>query len=57
VRALQSAADELGVSFVKGTDFMLEGGENALRLSYAGVTPRQIEEGVSRLAAAYRSLG
>jgi DNA-binding transcriptional MocR family regulator len=56
VAALQRAAGELGVSFVKGSDFMLEGGENALRLSFAGVTPRQIEEGVSRLAAAYRSL-
>jgi len=56
VAALQRAAHELGVSFVKGTDFMLEGGENALRLAYAGVTPRQIEEGISRLAAAYRSL-
>ena len=56
VGALEHAAGELGVSFVKGTDFMLEGGENALRLAYAGVTPRQIEEGVSRLAAAYRSL-
>jgi 2-aminoadipate transaminase len=54
--ALQRAADELGVSFVKGSDFMLEGGENALRLAYAGVTPREIEEGISRLAAAYRSL-
>ncbi|HWX73942.1 MAG TPA: PLP-dependent aminotransferase family protein [Solirubrobacteraceae bacterium] len=56
VAALQRAAEELGVSFVKGSDFMLEGGENALRLAYSGVTPRQIEEGVSRLAAAYRSL-
>jgi 2-aminoadipate transaminase len=56
VVALERAAGELGVSFVKGTDFMLEGGENALRLAYAGVTPRQIDEGASRLAAAYRSL-
>jgi DNA-binding transcriptional MocR family regulator len=56
VHALQQAAAELGVSFVKGTDFVLEGGENTLRLSYAGVTPRRIEEGVTRLAAAYRSL-
>ena len=56
VAALQRAAGELGVSFVKGSDFMLDGGENAMRLAYAGVTPAQIEEGVSRLAAAYRSL-
>jgi 2-aminoadipate transaminase len=56
VRALQKAAGELGVAFVKGADFMLEGGHNALRLAYAGVTPAQIEEGVRRLASAYRSL-
>jgi len=56
VGALQRAAGELGVSFVKGSDFMLEGGENEMRLAFAGVTPAQIEDGVSRLAAAYRSL-
>jgi DNA-binding transcriptional MocR family regulator len=56
VAALQRAAGELGVSLVKGSDFMLDGGENSMRLAYAGVTPVQIEEGVSRLAAAYRSL-
>ena len=56
VAALFDAAAERGVAFVKGTDFMLEGGENALRLAYSGVTPEQIETGVSRLAEAYRSL-
>jgi DNA-binding transcriptional MocR family regulator len=56
VSALHSAAAELGVAFVKGTDFLLEGGENTLRLAFSGVTPGQIEEGVSRLAAAVRSL-
>jgi 2-aminoadipate transaminase len=56
VRALEQAAKERGVVFVKGTDFLLEGGENTLRLAYSGVTPEQIEEGVSRLAAALRSL-
>jgi 2-aminoadipate transaminase len=54
--ALHRAASELGVAFVKGTDFLLEGGENTLRLAYSGVTPEQIEEGVARLAAAVRSL-
>jgi DNA-binding transcriptional MocR family regulator len=54
--ALHRAAAERGVAFVKGTDFMLEGGENSLRLAYSGVTPEQIDEGVARLAAAYRSL-
>jgi len=56
VHRLQSAATERGVSFVKGSDFMLDGGESSLRLAYSGVTPSQIEEGVARLAAAYRSL-
>ncbi len=56
VAALYQAAAERGVSFVKGTDFLLEGGENTLRLAYSGVTPEQIDQGVSRLAEAYRSL-
>jgi 2-aminoadipate transaminase len=57
VAELEGAAAERGVIFVKGTDFLLEGGENTLRLAYSGVTPQQIDEGVSRLAAAARSLG
>jgi 2-aminoadipate transaminase len=56
VHALHQAAADRGVAFVKGTDFLLEGGENTLRLAYSGVTPAQIDEGISRLAAAYRSL-
>src|SRR5215210_3336798 len=57
VAELEEAAKERGVLFVKGTDFLLEGGENTLRLAYSGVTPEQIGEGVIRLAAAVRSLG
>jgi DNA-binding transcriptional MocR family regulator len=57
VAELEHAASERGVIFVKGTDFLLEGGENTLRLAYSGVTPAQIDEGVSRLAEAVRSLG
>jgi DNA-binding transcriptional MocR family regulator len=57
VAELETAASERGVIFVKGTDFLLEGGENTLRLAYSGVTPAQIDEGVSRLAEAVRSLG
>ena len=57
VAELETAAKERGVVFVKGTDFLLEGGENTLRLAYSGVTPEQIREGVVRLADAYRSLG
>jgi 2-aminoadipate transaminase len=56
VQALQQAASERGVAFVKGTDFLLEGGENTLRLAYSGVTPEQIEDGIARLADAMHSL-
>jgi 2-aminoadipate transaminase len=56
VGALFDAAADRGVAFVKGTDFLLEGGRNTLRLAYSGVTPEQIEAGVARLAEAYRSL-
>jgi DNA-binding transcriptional MocR family regulator len=56
VSRLHQAAGQLGVAFVKGTDFLLDGGENTLRLAYSGVTEAQIDDGVARLAAAYRSL-
>ena len=56
VNALFTAAADRGVAFVKGTDFLLEGGENTLRLAYSGVTPEQIDAGVTRLAEAFRSL-
>ncbi|HEX8159174.1 MAG TPA: PLP-dependent aminotransferase family protein [Solirubrobacteraceae bacterium] len=56
VGALFDAATERGVQFVKGTDFLLEGGENTLRLAYSGVTNDRIEEGVMRLADAYRAV-
>jgi DNA-binding transcriptional MocR family regulator len=55
VEALFSAAAERGVAFVKGTDFLLEGGRNTLRLAYSGVTADQIDEGVARLAEAYNA--
>jgi 2-aminoadipate transaminase len=56
VDALSAAAQDRGVVFVKGSDFLLEGGQNSLRLAYSGVTPDEIDEGVKRLAEAYRSL-
>ena len=56
VAALFDAAAARGVQFVKGTDFVLEGGESSLRLAYSGVTPSEIEEGVERLSLAYREL-
>jgi DNA-binding transcriptional MocR family regulator len=57
VAELEKAAAEREVLFVKGTDFLLEGGRNTLRLAYSGVTPEQIDEGITRLADAVRSLG
>jgi DNA-binding transcriptional MocR family regulator len=57
VAELEKAAAEREVLFVKGTDFLLDGGRNTLRLAYSGVTPEQIDEGITRLADAVRSLG
>ena len=54
VDALFTAAQDRGVVFVKGTDFLLDGGRNSLRLAYSGVSPDEINEGVTRLATAYR---
>jgi DNA-binding transcriptional MocR family regulator len=48
--ALLNACKAEGVSFVKGSDFMLEGGENCLRLAYSAVTPEQASEGVKRIS-------
>jgi DNA-binding transcriptional MocR family regulator len=55
--ALWSGAKEQGLVFVKGTDFLLEGGESSLRIAYSGVGTDEIEAGVKRLAAAYAGLG
>ena len=55
VHAIFESAGERGVAIVKGTDFVMEGGENTLRLAYSGVTVPQIEEGVTRLAQAVRA--
>jgi DNA-binding transcriptional MocR family regulator len=55
--ALFTAAAARGVQIVKGTDFLIEGGENAFRIAYSGVTPEQIEQGVARLAEAVRAVG
>jgi DNA-binding transcriptional MocR family regulator len=53
---LLAAAAERGVTFVAGSDFMLEGGMNALRLAYSAVTPEQATEGTKRLAEALESI-
>src|SRR5918998_1015937 len=47
---LLSAVKDEGVTFVAGCDFMLEGGGNALRLSFAPVPTDRISEGVQRIA-------
>ncbi|HEY2006117.1 MAG TPA: PLP-dependent aminotransferase family protein [Solirubrobacteraceae bacterium] len=57
VNALFDAAKERDVIFVKGSDFLLEGGDSSLRLAYSGVNSAQILEGVKRLAAAYAQIG
>ena len=57
VDALFTAAAARGVAIVKGSDFLLEGGDSSMRLAYSGVTVDQIEEGVARLADAYREAG
>lgn len=50
--AVATAAAARKVAVVKGTDFLLTGGEHALRLAYSAVTEDQIGEGVRRLAEA-----
>ncbi|WP_285746790.1 PLP-dependent aminotransferase family protein [Lentzea sp. NBRC 105346] len=56
VEKLFPVAKEHGVEFVKGSDFMLEGGDSAMRLAFSGVNVEQIDEGITRLAAAVRAL-
>jgi DNA-binding transcriptional MocR family regulator len=53
---LLEAAKQEGVTFVAGPDFMIEGGANSLRLSFAPVTTEQIPEGIDRLAKALESV-
>jgi len=54
--ALLRAGAEEGVSFVAGPDFLLEGGANALRLSFASVPAERVPEGVARIAKALEGL-
>jgi DNA-binding transcriptional MocR family regulator len=55
-RALMAEAKAEGVAFVAGPDFMLDGGERSLRLSFAPVPPDQAAEGVARIARALERL-
>ena len=50
--ALVGAAKQEGAAFVAGPDFMLEGGGNSLRLSFASVPPADVPEGIGRIARA-----
>ena len=50
--ALVPEAERRGVAVVKGADFLMEGGEHALRLAYSAEGPDRIREGVRRLAEA-----
>jgi len=53
---LAVAAKEEGATFIAGTDFMLEGGNKSLRLSFASVPAEQIPEGVGRIARALEKI-
>lgn len=48
--ALAAKAKEAGAPFIPGTDFMLEGGQNSLRFSFASVPPEFMDEGIRRIA-------
>jgi 2-aminoadipate transaminase len=54
---LLPAAEEAGVTFVKGSDFFPggRGGESSLRLAFSFVSPDEIAEGVARLGALVRA--
>src|SRR4051795_11918737 len=56
VAELERAAKERGVILVKGTDFLLEGGDRSFRIAYSGVSAEEVDEGVGRLAEAFREL-
>jgi 2-aminoadipate transaminase len=55
--ALLAEAKGEGVGFVAGPDFMIDGGRNSLRLSFASVPPERIPEGVARIARALAKVG
>ncbi len=48
---IAARAAEAGVPITKGSDFMIEGGQNAMRLAYSSVGPDEIREGIARLAS------
>jgi 2-aminoadipate transaminase len=54
--AMLEAARKQDVTFVAGPDFMLDGGQSSLRLSFAPVGADRIAEGVERLVRALESV-
>ncbi|MFN2616607.1 MAG: PLP-dependent aminotransferase family protein [Thermoleophilaceae bacterium] len=57
VSELERAAGERGVAFVKGTEFLLDGGSHSLRIAYSGVSADEARTGVERVAEAWHELG
>ncbi len=55
-KALLAESKGEGVSFVAGPDFMMSGGDNSLRLSFAPVPAADAAEGVARIASALEKL-
>jgi 2-aminoadipate transaminase len=53
---LVAAAAERGVAMIDGDDFVVDGRSGAIRLSFAPVTPAEIDEAAERIAAAAASL-
>lgn len=53
---LQELAADEGVAVIKGEDFMIEGGKQSLRFSFASVPADDADEGIRRLAAALEKL-
>ncbi len=53
---LAKLSKDEGAAFVAGPDFMLEGGDNSLRLSFASVPPEDVPEGIGRIARALAKL-
>jgi len=53
---LVAVAAEHGVAIVDGDDFVISGSSGAVRLSFAPVTPAEIDEAVARLASAVAAL-
>ena len=54
--AVLQAAAERKLALISGDDFVLDGGSGAVRIAFSGVTPDEIREGVTRLAAALAAI-